>query len=330
MTFFPVPPPLRVGCVVCPGPSCHPLQWRWGVALLLVLLVVGIGGPGASRAQYRVIGAERLEARCGVHVVPSDTLEAIVRTTAQQDYDITAAPNQGRFVAELLFAVAEQRRARSPDGPPFLIRQKELFPALRRATGLPPEQMPPSAREANRVGLTMAIDYRTDRIINRAETDPKPTQVLSVRATWPDAAGLPDSYTYKDTASVPDVRVEHRRPMTYRLLDYGTVVAYDEMEGVSVEPTSGALGALFSVIGMSDLLESRYAVAEDGTQVTFARVKKLFSMDALATVRPNGRAQRGLPEDRPDLVSLQERVEQELEVTYATPPPPVCPNEAVE
>jgi hypothetical protein len=73
--------------------------------------------------------------------------------------------------------------------------------------------------------------------------------------------------------------------------------------------------------------ETRYVVAEDQTQVTFTRVRKLFSVGSLATVTSDGRARKGLPEDRPELERFEAVLEQDLDVTYTGPPLPVCPAE---
>lgn len=105
------------------------------------------------------------------------------------------------------------------------------------------------------------------------------------------------------------------------------MVVFAEMEGMSGRPTSGALGALFTVLGMARLEETRFAVARDGTRVTRAQVRRLLSRTVLATVSPEGRAERGVLDDDPELLRLAELVQRELEIEYAREPPLVCPNE---
>jgi len=298
-------------------------RWPGGIGVLGLLVLVILVRPDVAQGQFGEGSRQTLENRCAVQVVSSDTIEAAIRNQVRQGYDITAAPNQGRLVAGVLLDLAEQRQSRRPAGPPLLIRQAELFPAFLRVTGLTPEEVPPSLRQAKTFDVALVVEYREGRVVDEVEGGPTPSQALSVRATWPE--DRPSSYTYEDTASVPHVRIQHQRHTTYRLLGYKDMIAYDEMGGVAIQPTSGALGTLFSMIGMAELKKTRHALAEDGTQVTLAWVDKLFTTKAVATVDPEGRARRGLPEDRPRLVKLKDRIEQELTIQYVSDPPSICP-----
>lgn len=296
-----------------------------GVFIVLVILVGALGGVESARGQYNALSRQQVERRCGIQVLSSEAIEQAMRAQAGQGYDIAASPNQGRFIAAMLFALAERQDEQEGETRPFLIRQEELFPAYLRVTGQSPAEIPPGYRKGRDVGIAMSVAYRPDQVVAAVENGPFPQQALSVRATWPDARDLPSSYVYEDTTSDPEVRIQRERPTTYRLLKYPDFVVYDEMNGISVEPTSGALGVLFEAIGMAEVEETRYAVAEDQTQVTYTRVNKLFSMNSFATVTSDGRAHRGIPEDRPDLKQFEPVLGQELEVTYTGPPPPVCP-----
>jgi len=299
----------------------------WGVVFaVLFVFAPTFGAVTQVRAQFGSQDIQRVERTCDVQVIRSDELEQALQAEARKGYDITAAPNQGRLIAGVLLRLAQERRSRRPDGPPFLIRQHELFPAFLRVTGLAVEEVPPSARDGRRYGVAFVVEYRADRVIRAIEAGPEPNQALAVRATWPEERS--SSYAYEDTASVPTVRVRHHQQMTYRLLEYDDLVVYDKMKGVAVQPTSGALGALFSVLGMADIKQTRHVIADDGTQVTLARVDKMLTTEALATVDTSGRAQRGLPEDRPKLEPLKERIERHLSVQYGVDPPSVCPNES--
>lgn len=267
-----------------------------------------------------------MERRCGVQLVSAEELDAAVRD--RSGYDITATPNQGRFLAELLLDLARRHRKRRPAGPPLLIRYDEFFPAYLRATGLSGDAAPPGFREAHRVGQKVVVEYRKNRVVEGVEEGPDPRQALAVRATWPDTGRLPSSFTFRDTASHPEVRVRHRRTLTYRLLELDSVVAYDRVRGVAGRPVSGLLGILFDLVGMAPIRHSRFAVADDGTQVTLTRVGTRSSLESVATVTPEGRARRGIPDGRPELERLREVVERDVEVEYAAPPPPACPGEA--
>ncbi len=298
-----------------------------GLSAVLLLLAGTLGGVAPAWGQYNDLSRHQVERRCGIQVLSSEAIGRAMRAQARRGYDIAASPNQGRFIAAILFALAERQQKQDSETQSFLIRQEELFPAYLRATGQSPEKVPPGYRRGRDVGIAMSVAYRMDQVVDKVEEGPSPQQALSVRATWPHADDLPSSYVYEDTTSDPEVRIRRERPTTYRLLKYPDFVAYDEIRGISVEPTSGALGALFDAIGMAEVEETRFAVAEDETQVTYTRVHKLFSVDSFAIVTSAGRARRGIPEDRPQLKQFESVLSQDLEVTYTGPPPPVCPAE---
>lgn len=298
-----------------------------GLFVILLVFVGALGGGQAVRGQYDALSRQELERRCNIQVLSTEAIERAMREQAQKGYDIAAGPNQGRFIAAILFALADRERTQGDENRPFLIRQKELFPAYLRATGKSPEEVPPGYLRGKEVGIAMSVAYQTDQIVGEVKEGPVPEQALSVRATWPESDGLPSSYVYEDTTSDPNVRVRRERPTTYRILKYADLVVYDEMKGISVRPTSGALGALFSAIGMAEVDETRFVVSEDQTQVTLTRVHKLFSVGSLATVTRDGRARKGLPEDRPELERYEAVLKQDLEVTYTGPPLHVCPAE---
>lgn len=265
---------------------------------------------------------------CDLQLVPAEVVESAIRTTG--GYDIAAAPNQGRFLAELLLELARRFRDRAPEGPPFVLRQEEFFPAFLRVTGLSPAEAPPAFRKAHRYGQRMFVEYVRERVLERMLAGPEPRQALAVRAAWPDTGALPASYAYRDTASDPDIRVRHERDVTYRLLEFVGIVAYDRMEGVSGRPTSGALGALFDVVGMAEIEESRFVPAGNDAQVTFTRVRKVVPLEAVATITADGRARRGLPRHDPRFERLREIVTRELDAEYAGAPPPACFGETPE
>lgn len=253
----------------------------------------------------------------------AEDLRAAIR--ARKGYDITATPNQGRFLAEVLLDLARRHRGQSAEGRPFILRYEEFFPAFLQVTDLAAEEAPPGFRHADRVGQKIVVEYRRDRVIERVDEGPVPRQALSVRATWPDTGALPSRYSYRDTASEPEVRVRNERIVTYRLVAFDTVVAYQRVRGVAGRPVSGLLGALFDLVGMVEIRESRFAVASDGTQVTLTRVGRRSPFESVATVTPEGRAFRGVPEGRPELEGLRELVERDFEIDYAGRAPPTCP-----
>ena len=149
-------------------------------------------------------------------------------------------------------------------------------------------------------------------------------RVCFVRACWirPSApnrrrrsAGLGDKYSYEDTLPTPRLLVENERETSYRLLDFGGLILYDEMEGIRGRPTSGVLGALFQVIGTGRLVWTRMAVSEDGLLLIRAKAKKFVSKTITAVVSRDGTGAE-LPPDRADLLDLAESLERPLEIAY--------------
>lgn len=305
------------------GGRRSPLPGRTLLVGALLLLSGPVVLPGPARAQEeRAARGGRGEEGCERQLVSEREIEEVIRD--RRGYDITAAPNQGRFLAELLLGLADRYRRRQPSGPPLLVRQEEFFPTFLRVMGLSTEDAPPGFHEAYRYRQRMVVEYRVDSVVERVLEGPEPRQALAVRAAWPDKGDLPSSYTYEDTASDPDVRVHQERNVTYRLLEYTAVVVYDQMKGVSGRPTSGALGALFDVLGTVEIRESRFAPAGQGAQVTYSRVRKLATMETLATITADGRARRGIPEGRPRLQRLRSILERDRAVEHAETPPQAC------
>ena len=138
-----------------------------------------------------------------------------------------------------------------------------------------------------------------------------------MRIGWPASRGGKDHYSYEDKLSVPDLKVTNERVITYRLLDFGDMVAYDEVEGLRGRPTEGFLGVLFEIIGEGHIEWSRMAVSASGLQVSRARASKgFFHVESSVTVFPDGRVEKDLPPDRPELVPLDKRVRQPLQIRY--------------
>jgi len=256
-------------------------------------------------------------AECDHLLVETDTLREVISTIG--GYDNTVTTNYSRFVADFLLGLAAhpdlQRHRQS-----FQIEPERFMSAWRSATGRKADEAPVSMRRVLEYGQRFAVDTGPELALEGR----KAASALAVRVSWPENAGLGTSYTYEDTLSDPDVRIRQQRVMQYLLIDFGDVVAYERMSGVSGRPTSGALGALFSVLGMADIESTRQAVAADGTQVNRTRVRKLFPFTALATITPDGNAERGVPDDRGDLERLADKLEFDLAIEMHSPWPRPC------
>ena len=105
--------------------------------------------------------------------------------------------------------------------------------------------------------------------------------------------------------------------ITYRLLDFGDWAVYDEIEGITGRPMSGVLALLFQVIGEGHITHSRMAISEDGIQVSRATAEKAFmEVTTTVTVYPDGTMEKDVPADRSDLLELERRLKQPLEIDY--------------
>jgi hypothetical protein len=255
----------------------------------------------------------RAASEAPVRVPYAEVLEAI---RASSGFDRLAVTNGGRLQAEVLLRLARQARQRAPQGPPLLVGHEEWFRALLAATGAPESRAPVYAVLAHRHRQDVVAEYRDGRVVREVVKGPAPRLALDVTISWPGGKDVPDEYSYEDTTSTPHVKVTNKRVITYRLLEFDDFIAFEDMEGLTGRPTTGALGLLFAVIGEGRIVEYRMAVAPGGTQVSRGRAKKgFFEVATTLTVQPDGRSERGVPDD-PALRALAQRLERPLEIRY--------------
>ena len=163
----------------------------------------------------------------------------------------------------------------------------------------------------------MEVDYRLDRVIREVEEGPMPELAVNVRIRWEDGPGKSDWYSYLDTLSTPRFKVTNWQVITYRLLDFGDWAVYDEIEGITGRPKSGVLALLFRVIGEGRIAHSRMAISEDGIQVSRTRAEKAFmEVTTTVTVHPDGTMEKDVPAGRSDLLELERRLKQPMEIDY--------------
>ena len=144
-----------------------------------------------------------------------------------------------------------------------------------------------------------------------------PELAVNVRIRWEDGPGKSDWYSYLDTLSTPRFKVTNRQVITYRLLDFGDWAVYDEIEGITGRPKSGVLALLFRVIGEGRIAHSRMAISEDGIQVSRTRAEKAFmEVTTTVTVHPDGTMEKDVPAGRSDLLELEKRLKQPMEIDY--------------
>ncbi len=229
-------------------------------ACLLSVQVDTLLGTSPQRGHLQVVGRQELVKTMGRHGA----------------YDPTATTNGARFQAEVLLHLARTAKDRDPEGSPLFVGHEDWFHAFLEVTGRTAETAPLYAVLAHRHRQDIEIEYRSDRIIRSVKNGPHPEIAIGVVIWWSRTTGGAGRYSYQDTLSTPHLRVTNGRVITYRLLDFGNIVVYDQIEGLSGQPTSGLLGLLFSAIGEGRVTQSRMAISRDGLQVSRAKVKKAF------------------------------------------------------
>ncbi len=273
----------------------------------------------AGLAVLLVLAQGAFAENCDNRQVDARELRGVIASI--EGYDITATTNQGRFVADVLLALAAEIHARDPEGPPFEIGPEDFFDSVVSVAGIDPDEMPIGFRRAREVGQVFVVDYRTARLVDDAAAGDI-EQVLAVSVRWPDDG--PDHYEFEDTDASPSVRVRYQRAVDYRLVRLSDRILYDAIEGLSGRPTSGGLGALFRMLGRARIQYSHFAFAEDGTMVAYSRGRRMFGFSILTTVRPDGSTARGVPGDREDLQTLAERLSRPPDIQYSGNAPEPC------
>jgi len=256
---------------------------------------------------------------CAHVLVDTETMREAMSGIA--GYNTAATTNQSRFVADFLFALAWRPEIIERSSS-FQVQPERFFEAWLDVSGKRADQAPVSMRKVLEYGQRFVVQTRMPVTISPASIEAR--QVLGVRASWPASPDAADHYSYHDTMAEPSIRLRHDRVITYQLIDFGDFVAYENMQGIRGRPTSGALGALFGLLGMAEIHQSRFAVADDQTQVNRSRVEKLFSFTALTAISPEGVARRGIPDGRRDLGVLADRLEAEIQIEASDSIPVAC------
>jgi len=284
---------------------------RTGLPWLTLCLVATTGGAAPEEIDLR----EPVQ-----RVAFSELLQAM---RAEQGYDARKTTNLARFQAGVLLRLAEQARERRPAGPPLFFGHAEWFQAYLEAVGLSAEQASISSRLSYENRQDAWVEYRRYRVL-RQVTGRLPVRLaLNVRVSPLPRASVPARYSYDDAASTPRLRVTVERVYRYRLVNLGDQVVFDEIQGLHGRPTSGLLGALFRLIGEGHAVFSRMAVAKDGVQVVVGQARKAFlTRTAAVTIQPDGTAERGVPEGRPDLAALEALLREPLGIEYLPWPEP--------
>ena len=238
---------------------------------------------------------------------------------SQTGYDPTATTNVARFQAQVVLLLAREAHSVDPQGPPLLIKHDNWFQAFLQMNNLSRETAPTFARLAVEYEQDLWVDYNSEHVIKEIKEGGRPHFAVNVTSAWPKTNGLPSKYSFEDTLSKPKLKVTNKNLITYRLLDFGDMIVYDQIKGLTGRPTSGVLAVLFKFIGEGRVVQSRMAITEDGLQICRVHAKKsLFGVKTTVTVQPDGETEKGLPEGRPDLIALEERLKEPIKIIYSS------------
>ena len=256
---------------------------------------------------------------CQVDTVPPLVLVEGIRAAARAhgEFYIVPGTNWIRFYSALYLGLVRDAMERRPEGGVLFFPAESFFWEFFSVSGLTDtSEAPGDLLWSFQLGSGTWLEYRPGGIVRGVRRGSNPRLALNVRISWPDRDDGQDEYSFIDTVSVPQLKVTNHQVITFRQLDFGDMVVQDKIEGTSVRPLTGMLAALFKVIGEGSIKYSRSAVAPDGVQVVWVKAKRFFSKTATVTVYPDGRGEKDVPENRPDLATIGERLKQDLEIEY--------------
>ena len=251
-------------------------------------------------------GAHAQASACAVDTIPRAELAASMRAAARSggEYDLLATPNWPRFQSALYLQLVRLAMEREPLGGVVFISPDYLFwEFLSLAGATDPSKAPDLLLWALHLNQGTQLEYRPDGIVKSVRKGTHPTLAINVRTSWPERPDGTDKFRVLDTLSVPKLSLTNRQEITYRLLVFGDMVMFDEIDGTSGRPLSGVLGALFRLIGEGSLVYYRAVLTDGGLQVVRVKAKKIFSKTTTIRVYPDGRAEHGVPPDRPALAT---------------------------
>lgn len=238
--------------------------------------------------------------------VKKEEIVAAMRHQKDLKYKLDVIANAVRLQAGVFLELAEKAEAADPERRPLRVGHEEYFAAFLEVTGLTRDSAPTFARAPHQFREDHLIDYRRENVLGRIEEGAVPLRALNVKAGWPSAPGAPASYSYIDKSADPHLEVTHQQATAHRVLDFGNIIVYDDIRGVTGRATSGLLGAIFSLLGKARAVQTRFAVsATDGIQLSRTTATKLFTLSHTVTIYADGEVLSGLPPDRPELERLE-------------------------
>lgn len=249
------------------------------------------------------------------------TREELIRAMrGHGPYDITKTTNAGRLQAETILQLVRDVQARDSTRTPLFISHRDWFDAYLKVAGVTAAAAPIFARLGYEYGQDVRVERRPERVI-RSIKGPPPKSAFHVTIWWEPSPAKRESYSYEDTLSVPRLQVTNHRVITYRMLDFGDMIVLGNIQGLTGRPTTGLLGVLFRLIGEGRLVETRMAVSADGLQLLRGSARKGFmGVTTTATVTPDGRGMKDIPDGREDLRRVEDRLKTPIEVEYVPAP----------
>jgi hypothetical protein len=235
-------------------------------------------------------------------------------------YSILATTNSVRFQSAVFQRLIERALEERPGGGTLFIPYDALWWEFLGAAGL-------SAGDSGKapIGRRLAYEYHQDievvygppdHVIKRVKDGPTPLIAANVRLAWPDRPDKVRKFSFEDTLSVPRLKATNHQVMTFRFLVFSDMIVLDDIEGISGRPLNGVLGAIFKVIGEGNAVYARYSVSTDGRQVMRTKATKVISKTVTATINADGTGQSGVPEGRTDMLAMEARLEQPLDLEY--------------
>jgi hypothetical protein len=260
--------------------------------------------------------------------VPRERIAAALREEQAQGYRLDAIANSVRMQSGVFLRLTEQENAAAAPRP-LRISHADWMAAYCEVTGIAPEATPAWVRVPHGFKEDFLLDGRREQVLDIAATRHPPRRAVTVTAGWPAAPGVPGSYSFDDRSTDPAIETTRRQVNGYRILDFGDAIVIDGIHGVSGRATSGLLGVVFDLIGHARAVQTRFAVAPDGTQVSRTTARKGLTLTQAIAILPDGKVLASLPADRADLAVIDERLAGLApDVVYrpiASVPPPIGP-----
>jgi len=232
----------------------------------------------------------------------------------------------GPAIANWLTANAGTYKKAREAPPQDRISHADWMAAYAEVTGLAPDATPAWVQVPHRFKEDYLVDGRLERVLDLAGTRHPPRRALTVTAGWPVAPGAPTSYAFEDRSTDPAIETARRQVNGYRILDYGPAIVIDGIHGVTGRATSGLLGVVFDVLGHARAVQTRFAFAADGTQVSRTTARKGLTLTQAIAILPDGKVLPSLPADRADLAAVDAMLAGiDVQVSYrpvASVPPP--------